>query len=83
MQAVHGGLSYDRMTSLMIIYLGKYVVMMINAFPPKICLSRTYIPHTIMAGKQLDFKKQCRFPFGAYVQAHNDRNMTNLMVDRT
>ena len=57
--------------------------MMINAFPPKIGLSRTYSPCTIMMGKQLDFKKQCRCPFGAYVQSHNNRNMTNLMVDWT
>ena len=53
------------MTSRMIIELGKYVIIMINAFPPKSGLSRTYILRTIMAGKQLDFKKQCRCPFGA------------------
>ena len=62
MQAVHGGLPYDHMTSWMIIELGKYVFMMINSFPPKSGLSHTYIPCTIIIGKQLDFKKQCRCP---------------------
>ena len=36
-----------------------------------------------MTGKQLDFKKQGRCPFGAYVQSHNDRNVTNKMIDPT
>ena len=57
MRAVHGGLQYDRMTSRMIIELGKYVVMMINYFPPKSGISRTYSPRTIMTVKKLDSKK--------------------------
>ena len=79
----YGGLPYDRMTSRMIVYLHKYVVMMINAFPPNRSLSRTYSPCNIMMGKQLDFKKQCRCPFGGYIKDHNNRNVTNVMVDRT
>ena len=34
-------------------------------------------------GKQLYFEKKCRCPFCAYVQVHDDRNVNNLMVDRT
>ena len=41
MRAVHGSLTYERMDSRMIIDLGKYLVMMISAFQPKISLSRT------------------------------------------
>ena len=82
MQAVHGGLPYDRMTSCMIIYLGKYVVIIINAFPPKSSLARTYIPRTIMTGKQLEFNKHYRRPFGSYFQSHDDSNGTNIMVDQ-
>ena len=41
MKSFHGGLLYDHMTIRMIIELGKYVVMMINDFPPNSCLSRT------------------------------------------
>ena len=36
-----------------------------------------------MTIKQLDFKKQFRWPFGSYVQAHYDRNVTNQMIDWT
>ena len=41
MREAHVGLPYDHMNSFMIIELGKYLVMMINAFPPKSGLSRT------------------------------------------
>ena len=82
-RALHGGLPYYRMTSRMVIELGKYIVMMINAFPPKSCISCTYSPHTIMTGKQLGYKKKLRCPFGTYVKAHNDRNVTNQMIDRS
>ena len=41
MWEVHGGLLYERMTSRMIIELGKYIVIMINASPPKSGLSCT------------------------------------------
>ena len=71
------------MTRRMIIELCKYEVMMINTLSSKRGLPRTYSPCTIMMGKQLDFKNQYRCPFGAYIQAHDDNNTTNLMFDRT
>ena len=83
MRAVYDGLPYDRMTIHMIIELGKYLVNMINAFPKKSSISRTYSPRTIITGKQLDLNKQCRCPFGAYIQAHDDRNVTSQMLDWT
>ena len=57
--------------------------MMINDFPLNIGLSRTYSTCTITTGKKLDFKKQLWCPFGAYVQSHDDRKVTNQMVDRS
>ena len=83
MRAAYDGLPYDRMTIHMIIELGKYLVNMINAFPKKISISRTYSPRTIITGKQLDLNKQCWCPFGAYIQAHDDRNVTSQMLDWT
>ena len=56
---------------------------MINAFPPKSSISRTYIPRIIMTGEKLDFKKQFRFPFDTYGQAHDNRNITNQIIDQT
>ena len=83
MHAIHGGLPYNRMASQMIIELGKYVVMMLDAFPPKIGISQTYMPRTIMTGNQLDFTKKCKCPFGAYVKAYDDHDTTNTMIGRT
>ena len=57
MGAVHGGLPYDRMTNQIIIEIVKYVVIMINDFPLKSGISHTYNQHTIITGKNLDFKK--------------------------
>ena len=65
MCAVHVGLPYDCMTSMVIIEIGKYVVMMINTFLPKSGISRTYSLCTITMGKKLYLKKQFRCLFGA------------------
>ena len=35
-----------------------------------------------MTGKSLDFKKQCKSLFGAYVEAHEDDNPTNTINER-
>jgi hypothetical protein len=36
-----------------------------------------------MTGTTLDFKKNFRIPFGAYVEAHEDYDTTNTMAERT
>ena len=40
-------------------------------------------PRDIVRDRQLDVKKDCRAPFGAYVEASIDANVTNTMKDRT
>ena len=67
----------------MTIDLAKQVLMFLNAFPPKIGLSKTYIPHTIMTGKALDWKKSCKPHFGAYTQVHEDKNLINTLEEST
>ena len=57
--------------------------MFLNALPPKSGLSKTYIPRTIMIGKSLDRKKSCKLHFGAYTQVHENRNVTNMLEERT
>ena len=66
----------------MTIELAKHVVMFLNAFPPNSGLSKTYIPRTIMTGKAPGWKKICKIHFGAYAQAHEDRNFTNTLEER-
>ena len=57
--------------------------MLLNAFPPKSGLSKTYSPRTIMTGKALDWEKICKLHFWAYTQVHKDRNVTNTLEERT
>ena len=57
--------------------------MFLNAFLPKSGMSKTYIPCTIMTEKYLYWKKICKLHFGAYVQVHNDKNVTNTLEERT
>ena len=36
----------------------------------------------IMGEEKLDYKKVCQLPFGAYVQVHDDLDVTNTMESR-
>ena len=82
MQAHHANLTFPSFTSRITIELSKHVVMFPKAFPPNSGISKTYIPHTIMTDKALDWKKSCKIHFGEYVQVQEDRNLTNTLEDR-
>ena len=79
MRAHHTNLPFLSFGRRMIIELAKHVVMFLNAFPPKSGISNTYSPLTIMTGKSLDWNKSCKLQFRAYVQVHEDRNVTNTL----
>ena len=83
MRAHHANLPFPSFTRCMTIELAKHVVMFLNTFPPKSGLSKTYSPFTIMTGKTLDWKKSFKLHFSAYAQVHEDRNVTNMLEDRT
>ena len=68
---------------LMLIKMIHYCTHWLNAFPPKGGVSDTLSPRSIITGSQLDYRKHCRLPFGAYVQAHEDSNPTNTQTART
>ena len=55
----------------------------LNTFPAKNGISDTYSPRMIVTGKGIDYIKQCKTAFGAYVQALNETNPTNTMAPRT
>ena len=54
-----------------------------HAFSPKNVTSCTCSPGTIITGKQSNFNKQFRCPYGAYVEDHNNRNFNNQIIDKT
>jgi hypothetical protein len=41
------------------------------------------LPHTILTGQAIDFKKHLAIPFGSYVQANNEKNPSNTNAPRT
>ena len=60
-----------------------FVCMILNATPALQGIPKKFSPRHIVTGRQLDVKKYCRAPFGAYVEASIDANVTNKMKDRT
>ena len=55
----------------------------LNSFPAKNGISNQFSPRTILTGKSIDYEKQCKTAFGAYVQALHETNPTNTMAPRT
>ena len=41
------------------------------------------LPHTIMTGKAIDWKKLYKINFVAYAKVYEDRNVTNTLEERT
>ena len=66
-----------------VVHCAYYVTMMITALPSPKDFSRVYSPREFVLGKKLDLKKDCRVPFGSYVEASTDAVITNDMSDRT
>ena len=83
MRAIYSTLPFTIVPGRMVIELDKYVVLWVNAFPPKSGISKTYSPRTIMTGTTLDYKKHFQLEFGAYADTHDDKEKTNNMVERT
>jgi hypothetical protein len=83
MRAIKSTLPFKRLPARIVIDMMQYAVLWLNGFPPLSGIYQTFSPRTIMTGTTLDFKKHCRVPFGAYVEAHEDYDTTNTMAERT
>ena len=55
----------------------------LNSFPAKNGISNQFSLRTILTGKSIDYDKQCKTAFGAYMQALHETNPTNTMAPRT
>lgn len=62
---------------LMLVEMVYMSCMWVNAFPPKSGVSETLSLRNIMTGMQFDYNKHCKYPFGAYGQAHEEPDKTN------
>ena len=55
----------------------------LNLFPAKGGVSAYFSPHVIMTGQNFDYNKHCQVPLGAYVQANEANDPTNINAPRT
>ncbi|KAL7545710.1 hypothetical protein ACHAWF_009061 [Thalassiosira exigua] len=85
-RALRAGMPF-RLTPYMVSrHLVRFIIMWLNAFPPRGGVSRAFSPRNIVLGTQLDFERHCRLPFGAYAQVHDvpdPRFSSNVDLDRT
>jgi hypothetical protein len=82
-RAIRSTLRFKHLPSRMIIELINLVTLWLNEFPPSSGISDTFSPRTIMTGTALDYEKNCKLPFGAYVETHEERPRTNTLYERT
>jgi hypothetical protein len=80
-RAIIQTLPYRKIPRKMRIALIHYVVFCLNNIPKE---NQTQSPRDMIMGQQiLDYKSICKLPFGAYVQVHDDAQITNTMEPRT
>ena len=85
-RALRAGLPYKQLPYVVSRYLIRFIIMWLNAFPPRGGVSRSYGPRTVVLGTRLDYKLHCRLPFGAYAQVHDvpdPRFSSSVDLDRT
>ena len=82
-RSVYHRLPFQRMPKLMIRLGVMEAARWLNTFPAKHGISDTYSPRMIITGKGIDYDKQCKTAFGAYVQALHETNPTNTKAPRT
>ncbi len=80
-RAIVQTLLYKAVPKRIRIALIHYVVFWLNSIPKEDQVASP--KELIMGEKVLDFSTLCKLPFGAYVQVHDDAQITNTMEPRT
>ena len=81
-QATCHSLPFKMMPQLMLIKMVYNAVKWINVFPLKGGISEFLSLWTILTGTQLNYAMDCHLPFGSYIQAHEEPNLTNGQESR-
>jgi hypothetical protein len=63
--------------------LVSHLVTCLNMFPRRGGVSNNLSPRTLICGLPIDYNLQCRVPFGAYCEVHDEHTPTNTMESRT
>ena len=62
----------DRLPKLLKVHSVLQSAMCLHMFPRKEGVSNTISPHGLIRGRQLDYTVNCRLPFGAYCEVHDE-----------
>jgi hypothetical protein len=76
-------LPFNHLPRIMVKYLACGAAAKLNFFPAKHGVSKYYSPRMILHQKNLDYKKDCQYSIGMYVQGHDELNITNTNTSRT
>ena len=74
---------YKFFQTMVVIHMVYFICMMINGVIAENGISEKFSPREIVLGRAIDFKKDCRVPFGLYVEASRDDVVTNTTRDCT
>ena len=74
---------FNKFPRLIIVELGYYIVLLLNASPAKSSISNEYSPREIISGQKPDYKRDCKVDFFSYCEVHNEPSPTNSMKPRT
>ena len=75
-------LPFEVLPRLLLVEMINNCALWINMFPEKGGVINVS-PKTLMTGVKLDYNKHFRFPFGSYVQVHDEPSPTNSPTTRT
>ena len=75
-------LPYARLPHQMLIHLLHFLTMWLNNFPTSTGISTNFSPWEVILHNHLTSKRNCRVPFGAYCEMHEDKAPTNTMHSR-
>ena len=76
-------LPFDCLPHMLVIHLVYFVVKWLNAVPADLGISTDLSPREIVTRVGIDLAKDARYPFGTYVEASYDDDVTNTMKSRT
>ncbi len=76
-------LPYKQIPGQMMVELIYFCIMWLKTVPNKIRISDNYLPGEIAVQQQLDYKKHCWTPFGAYCEVIEGQERANTMASQT
>ena len=82
-RCITSGLPFAYLHQQIVIHLVYFICLWLNAIPADKGISANFYPREIVTQRQVDFKKDARVLFGAYIEASTGAIVTNDQTPRT